>query len=78
MEGLRVLTVVSYGETENENDRVTLNSLEIQMTAARDDIRQGRPVKRTSVMFKDGAYVELFLNDMDLLEVEQAIGTYGF
>lgn len=78
MEGLRVLTVLNFGETEAENDRITLNSMEIQMTAARDDIRQGRAVKKTTVMFKDGACVELFLNEMDLLTVEQAIGTYGF
>lgn len=78
IDGLRVLTVVNYGDTEEENERLTLNSMEIQMTSAKDDVKQGRPLKKTVVMFKSGAFLEFYFNEMDLLSIEQAIGTFGF
>lgn len=78
MENMRVLTFTGLGETQEENDRVTLSPMEIQMSVARDDVRQGLPCKKMSVVFKDGACVELYVSDYDLLTVEQAIGMYGF
>lgn len=78
MEDLRVLTITHLGETAEENDRVTLNPMEIQMTSARHDIRQNAPVQRVTVMFKDGLSIDLFMSEYDLVQVEKAIGTYGF
>lgn len=75
---MRVLTVTNFGETDDLDERVTLCPMEMQMTSARGEIRQDRPVMRTAVMFKDGNVVEIFLSEFDLLQVEQAIGMYGF
>lgn len=78
MENMRVLTVTNFGETEDANERVTLSPMEIQMTSAKEEIRQNRPVQRMLVMFKDGAVAEVYVSEFDLLQVEQAIGMYGF
>lgn len=78
MENMRVLTVTNFGEIEADNERVTLCPMEMQMTSAKQEIRQDRPIMRTVVMFKDGNAVEVYLSEFDLLQVEQAIGMYGF
>lgn len=77
MEGLRVLTVVNHGETESENERTTLNPMEIDLTSARDDVRQSRPMFKVNVQFKSGNFVELYLVEYDLLQVEKAVGSWG-
>lgn len=75
---IRVLTFTHYGVTEAENARMTLAPLSIKLLAAVDDERQGRPVKRVSVMFLEADTVEIFVSELDLLQIEQAVGGYGF
>ena len=77
-DGMRVLTVTSFGETAQEDLRVTLSPMNIKMTAAKDGEVQGRPIKMVAVLFMDGESVELNLNEYDLLQVENVIGAYGF
>lgn len=78
MDGLRVLTVQNFGDTEAENGRVTLAPMAIKMVASFDDTKQGRSLKRLHVLFLEGDNVELYVSEMDALTIEQAIGTYGF
>jgi len=76
---MRVLTVTSFGETPEENYRVTLSAMNIKMVAAQDGIVQGRPVKVTTVLFMDDPEsVTLNLSEFDLLQVEGVVGSYGF
>lgn len=74
---IRVLTFTHFGETEAENARMTLSPMNVKLLAAFDDTRQGRPVKRVSVLFLEGDSVEVFVSEMDLLQIEQAVGMYG-
>jgi hypothetical protein len=74
---IRVLTFTHFGESEAENARMTLSPMNVKLLAAFDDMRQGRPVKRVSVLFVEGDSVEIFVSEMDLLTIEQAVGMYG-
>lgn len=77
MHDIRVLTVQHFGETEEENTRITLSPLNIKMTAANPTIRQNREMFKVSVLFLEGDSVELFVTEMDLLQIERAVGMYG-
>jgi hypothetical protein len=78
MEDLSVLTFTNYGDTEKQNSRVTLSPMAVRMLSAQDAIKQNRPVKHLLVMFEQGDIVEIYVNDMDLLTIERAVGGYGF
>lgn len=78
IEGLRVLTVLNFGDTQAEDARVTLSPISVRMVASFDDVKRGRPVKRLVVMFNEGDNVEFFVSEMDALTIEQAIGSYAF
>lgn len=75
---LRVLTLQHYGETPEEDQRVTLSAISIKMVAAQLGTMQGRPVNLTSILFLDSDPVNLVLNDIDLRQLESVVGTYGF
>jgi len=75
---LRVLTVTSYGETPEEDLRVTLNGQVIKMVAAKDVVAQGRSAKETTILFMDSEPVTLILNLVDLMQLESVIGAYSF
>lgn len=78
MEDMRVLTVTSFGNTPEEDMRVTLSPMTIKMVVARDGTIQDRVVKIVVIMFLDSDPVELKLSDYDLLQLEQVVGSYGF
>lgn len=78
MSDLMILTVTAYGETEDTNSQATLAPHMVKMILAFDDARQGRPVKRVEILFVDGDTGVLFVSEMDLLTIQQAIGAYGF
>lgn len=75
---VRVLTVTSYGDNEEEIVRVTIAPHNVQMIIANslDTVRLGLRLKRVNVLFMDGGSAELFVTDMDLTTLEKAIGTY--
>lgn len=73
---IRVLTVMHLGETEEENARITFSPMNVKMLAALDDTRQGRPVKKVSVLFIEGDNTEIFISEIDLLTFERAVGMY--
>jgi hypothetical protein len=77
MNDIRVLTFTHYGDTPEENARMTLSPVSIKLLAAYEDTKQGRPVKRVSVLFLEGDVTEIFVSDMDLLTIERAVGMYG-
>jgi hypothetical protein len=76
---MRVLTLHSYGDTPEEDFRVTLAVMNIKMVAAQDGMVQDRPVKVTTILFMDDPeHVTLNLSEFDLLQIESVIGAYGF
>jgi hypothetical protein len=76
---MRVLTLHSYGETSEEDFRVTLSVMNIKMVAAQDGMVQNRPVKVTTILFMDDPeHVTLNLSEFDLLQIEGIVGAYGF
>jgi hypothetical protein len=76
---MRVLTVDHYGETEAGNLRVTLSAMVIKMVMTQDFIVQGRPVKKTTILFLDDSEpVELNLSSLDAMNIENIVGAYAF
>ena len=75
---VRVLTVTSYGDTEEEVVRITVAPHNVQMIIANsvDIVKFGLRLKRVNVLFMDGGNAELFVTDLDLTSLERAIGTY--
>lgn len=76
MEDVRVLTVTCFGDAPEENDRVTFNPMVIKFIRAKDDIKQGRPVKKVTVYMDECIMEEFFMSEYDLLTLEAAIGGY--
>ena len=77
--GVQVLRVMHYGETEDQNRMITISPVNVLMLAAPlvPEQIQGREVKRISVLMADGSEAEVCVNDVDLDQLEQAIGSYG-
>jgi len=75
---LRVLTLSHYGETPADDLQVTLSALCIKAVVAKDTEVQGRPVKQVTVLFMDSEPLELNLNEIDTLQLQSVVGSYGF
>lgn len=76
---MRVLTLHSFGETPEEDFRVTLSAMSIKMVAAQDGMVQNRPIKVTTILFMDDPEtVTLNLSDFDLTQLESVVGAYGY
>ena len=75
---LSILTVKSYGVSPEEDLEITLSATSINAILAQDSIVQNRPVKKTTVLFSVGEPIMLHLNLMDLMQIQKAVGTYGF
>lgn len=75
---MRILTVTSYGETEEDNSQVTLAPMSIKMCASKNGKIQGRDIKKTLILFVDSDEIELNLNDLDLMQIQSVIGSYGY
>lgn len=80
MEGMKKLTVISYGEAQGETYRVTLQAINIAMVTSPENLvqRQGISLHKVYVRFVDeGGGAELYVNKPDLEMLEEAIGFYG-
>jgi hypothetical protein len=77
--GIQVLKVMHYGPTEEDNRMVTISPVNVLMLAAPlvYERIQDREVKRVTVLMIDGGETEVCINDMDLDQLEQAVGAYG-
>lgn len=75
---VRVLTLISYGDNDEEIVRVTIAPQNVAFLIANtvDVVKFGLRLKKTNVMLMDGGSVELFITDMDLTTLERAVGTY--
>ena len=76
---MRILTLNSYGETEELDSRVTIAPMNIKALFVGAATMQGRAVKETIVLFLDDSEpLTLYLNELDVIELERVVGTYGF
>lgn len=75
---LRVLTLKHYGETPSEDLEVTLSPLMVKAVLAKDILVQDRPVKETTVIFLDSEPLMFNLNSLDLITIQNVVGSYGF
>ena len=76
---LQRLTVINYAETADEKDkRITLSPSQITLIAADvNDVKlNGRELRHVTVLFLDGASVDLLINNSDLNDLEGAVGSY--
>lgn len=74
----QTLRVQTYGDTEQENIQVTLSPGNIKMVLAfGNEMRQGKYVRKVSVVFLDNEAVELYLMDHDLMRIEDVVGGYS-
>lgn len=75
---LRILTLTSYGDTEEENFTVTLSAMGIKAVFSKPTVIQDRPANDVVVLFYDDSEeVCLQLNDLDLNQLQSVVGTYG-
>lgn len=74
----RQLTVISYDDETGKGTRVTLAlPMIFSIIAAQDKVEMfERSLNRTNVIGVDGSSLELYINDLDLISLEQAVGFY--
>ena len=72
------LTVLHYGETTQEDRRITLSPMNIVLVAAEVDdvVVNGRSVRKVTVLFLDQSSVDVVVNHADLELMEAAIGSF--
>lgn len=77
--GVQTLKVLHYGETEPENRMITISPVNVLIIAAPlvCEQVQGREIKRVSVLLIDGGETEVCISEVDLDQLEQAVGAYG-
>ena len=76
---MRVLTLHAFGETPEDDFRVTLSAISVKMIIAQDGVLQDRPIKQVTVLFMDDSEpVQLSLSEFDLLQLESVVGGYGY
>lgn len=75
---IKVLKVISYGETEDKNSRVTINPMKVDLVfAALEPVQlQNRSVIPTAILLENGTQINLHLGDLDLHELERVVGAY--
>lgn len=73
-----ILRIDHYGDTEDQNRRMTLSPSNICGLAAEmdDTIVQGRSLRRVGVMMMDGEEILLVVNHADLALMERAVGSF--
>lgn len=74
----RVLRLHSYGNTKEEDSRVTFSSSYIKYLEATDSFIQERLVKKVIVSFIEGEDKVIFINELDLVHLESIVGMYDF
>lgn len=72
------LTVYHYAEDSKEERRITFSPQKINLVAAEpeDTIINGRSLRNVSLLFDDGASVDVTINHADLEMLEMAIGAF--
>ena len=77
---MQKLTVYHYGETPEEDRRVTLSPQMVVAVVAEieDTTVQGRTVRNVTVLASDGGNLPLSINHEDLEKLESVIGAYSF
>lgn len=77
---MQKLTVFHYGETTEEDRRITLSLMNITVVAAatEDTTVNGRSLRSVAVLFTDGSSVDLLINHEDMMTIETAVGSYCF
>jgi hypothetical protein len=80
MENMKTLTVHCYAEDPTQERRVTMRLALITVIAAatEDTVISGKPRRIVTVMFMDGASLDVVLDHSDLTMLEEAIGSYCF
>lgn len=79
MEGLLVLTVISYGENPGESFRVTFQPMNVATVISPEAMvqRQGMSLYKATVKLMEGGWEEVYVNGADLKVLEEAVGCYG-
>jgi hypothetical protein len=77
---LKVLKVIHFGDTPEENRAITFSPGSIRLVAAEQGItiKQDRPLRSATVLFNEGDNVEVVISDYDLEVLERVIGGYDF
>lgn len=76
---MRVLKVLNYGDTPEENIYMTLAGMSIRMVGSKDAIIQDRPVKQLLIFFVDDPDpIQLNVSELDAMTIEQVVGAYSF
>lgn len=75
----RKLTVFHYGETSEEDRRITISPNLVTVVAAQntDVTVNGRQLRHVTLLFTDGGSVDVTINHFDLEMLESAIGSYS-
>ena len=75
---MKQLTVYHYGDTSEEDRRVTLSLHMIVGLSAKteDTVLNGRSLREVSVLLVEGEKEELLINHQDLESLELAVGSY--
>lgn len=76
----QVLRVHHYGDTTEEDRRITLSPSNITVVAAEaeDSVVNGRSVRKVTVLMVDGGSVDVVVNHADLELMESAVGSFCF
>ena len=74
---IRELTVINYGEA-GEVSTVTFSPMQVDYVIASDQSVEvlGKVLKHTNVIFSSGNQLDLFISDIDLMNIKQAVGSY--
>jgi len=75
---LEVLRVLSYGETPEQDLRITISPMNVLAIVAEneDSTIQGRAVRRVDVLLGEGEQLSVVVNHQDLELLERAIGSF--
>lgn len=75
---IRILTLTSYGNTEDEIVRITIAAENVAFLIASsiDVIKFGQRLRKVNVFLMAGPDFEIFISDLDLTTLERAVGTY--
>ena len=77
---MQTLRVHSYGETAEDDRRVTIapNNVVALAASTEDTQVQGRTLRGVSVLFIDGGSMDLVVDHADLQLLETTIGAFSF
>jgi hypothetical protein len=74
---MRILNITALGKTPDEDYTMTFNPLCIKFLAAQNAVIRGQAAKRVIVVYVEGDSSELFMSELDLYAMQQAVGSYA-